>query len=441
MFESITEKLQSVFKKLSGQASLSEKNIQDGLREVRMALLEADVNYKIVKEFIETVTKRAIGKDVIESITPAQQIIKIVSDELVNLMGPVESGIKFASEPPTIFMLVGLQGCGKTTTCAKLAKYLTKKSHQPLLVAADVQRPAAVDQLKTLGKQLNIPVYSERGTTPPKICENSLKFARENNLDCIILDTAGRLHINQELMDELKEISHRTKPQYVFLVADAMTGQDAVNSAKSFNEWLPLAGVILTKLDGDARGGAAISIKAVTGQPIRFVGIGEKIDNFEEFYPERMASRILGMGDIVSLVEKAQENMDEAKAKKLEEKLRKNKLDLQDFLEQLQQIKKMGSLKDILAMLPGVGGAIKNLDIDDKHIKKIEAIIQSMTPYERENPEVIDIKRRNRISKGSGTLPGDVSQLIKQFNDMQKMMKNMPKMGKMMGKMGGFLGK
>ncbi|HLD36953.1 MAG TPA: signal recognition particle protein [Planctomycetota bacterium] len=441
MFESITEKLQAAFKKLSGQARLSEKNIQDGLREVRMALLEADVNYKIVKEFIETVTKRAIGKDVIDSITPAQQIIKIVSDELVNLMGSNEPGIKFASDPPTIFMMVGLQGCGKTTTCAKLAKYLTKKSHQPLLVAADVQRPAAVDQLKTLGKQLNIPVYSEKGTTPPKICENSLKFARENNLDCIILDTAGRLHINQELMDELKAISGRLKPQYVFLVADAMTGQDAVNSAKSFNEWLPLAGVILTKLDGDARGGAAISIKAVTGQPIRFVGIGEKIDNFEEFYPERMASRILGMGDIVSLVEKAQENMDEAKAKKLEEKLRKNKLDLQDFLEQLQQIKKMGSLKDILAMLPGVGGAIKNLDIDDKHIKKIEAIIQSMTPYERENPEVIDIKRRNRISKGSGTLPGDVSQLIKQFNDMQKMMKNMPKMGKMMGKMGGFLGK
>jgi signal recognition particle subunit SRP54 len=441
MFESITEKLQAAFKKLSGQARLSEKNIQDGLREVRMALLEADVNYKIVKEFIETVTKRAIGKDVIDSITPAQQIIKIVSDELVNLMGPVESGIKFASDPPTIFMLVGLQGCGKTTTCAKLAKYLTKKSHQPLLVAADVQRPAAVDQLKTLGKQLNIPVYTEKGATPPKICENSLKFARENNLDCIILDTAGRLHINQELMDELKSISTRLKPQYILLVADAMTGQDAVNSAKAFDEWMPLAGVILTKLDGDARGGAALSIKAVTGKPIRFVGIGEKIDNFEEFYPERMASRILGMGDIVSLVEKAQENMDEAKAKKLEEKLRKNKLDLQDFLEQLQQIKKMGSLKDILAMLPGVGGAIKNLDIDDKHIKKIEAIIQSMTPYERENPEVIDIKRRNRISKGSGTAPGDVSQLIKQFNDMQKMMKNMPKMGKMMGKMGGFLGK
>ncbi|MBI5778470.1 MAG: signal recognition particle protein [Planctomycetes bacterium] len=441
MFESITEKLQAAFKKLSGQARLSEKNIQDGLREVRMALLEADVNYKIVKEFIETVTKRAVGKDVIDSITPAQQIIKIVHDELINLMGATEEGIKFASEPPTIFMMVGLQGCGKTTTCAKLAKYLTKKSHQPLLVAADVQRPAAVDQLKTLGKQLNIPVYSEKNTTPPKICENSLKFARENNLDCIILDTAGRLHINQELMDELKAISTRLKPQYVFLVADAMTGQDAVNSAKSFNEWLPLAGVILTKLDGDARGGAAISIRAVTGKSIRFVGIGEKIDNFEEFYPERMASRILGMGDIVSLVEKAQENMDEAKAKKLEEKLRKNKLDLQDFLEQLQQIKKMGSLKDILAMLPGVGGAIKNLDIDDKHIKKIEAIIQSMTPYERENPEVIDIKRRNRISKGSGTVPGDVSQLIKQFNDMQKMMKNMPKMGKMMGKMGGFLGK
>lgn len=441
MFESITEKLQSVFKKLSGQSRLSEKNIQDGLREVRLALLEADVNYKIVKEFIESVTRRAVGKDVIDSITPAQQIIKIVHDELVNLMGPVESGVKFASVPPTIFMLVGLQGCGKTTTCAKLARHLARKSRRPLLVAADVQRPAAIEQLQSLGKQLNIPVYTERGATPPKICQGSLQFARENNLDCIILDTAGRLHINQELMDELKTISDRLKPHYILLTADAMTGQDAVNSAKAFDEWLPLTGVVLTKMDGDARGGAALSIKAVTGKPIKFVGVGEKIDNFEEFYPERMASRILGMGDVVSLVEKAQENMDAAKAKKLEEKLRKNKLDLQDFLEQLQQIQKMGSFKDILAMVPGMGGAVKNMDIDDQHIKKIEAIIQSMTPYERENPEVIDIKRRNRIAKGSGSQPGDVSRLIKQFNDMQKMMKNMPKMGKMMNKMGGFLGR
>jgi signal recognition particle subunit SRP54 len=454
MFDNISEKLQAVFKKLSGQASLSEKNIQDGLREVRMALLEADVNYKIVKDFIDTVTKRAVGKEVINSVKPAQQIIKIVNDELVTLMGGASQpgtaegaieggGIKFASEPPTIFMLVGLQGCGKTTTCAKLARYLNKKSHQPLLVAADVQRPAAVDQLKTLGKQLNLQVYSEKNATPVRICENALKFARQNSLDTIILDTAGRLHINQELMDELKEISHRVKPQYVFLVADAMTGQDAVNSAKSFDTWLPLNGIILTKLDGDTRGGAALSIKAVTGKTIRFVGIGEKIDNFEEFYPERMASRILGMGDIVSLVEKAQETMDMTKAKKLEEKLRKNKLDLQDFLEQLQQIKKMGSLKDILAMLPGVSGSIKNMDIDDKHIKKVEAIIQSMTPYERENPEVLDGRRRTRISKGSGTTLADVNQLIKQFGEMQKMMKDMGKMGKMgkmMGKMGNLFG-
>ena len=446
MFETITEKLQAVFKKLSGQASLTEKNIQDGLREVRLALLEADVNYKIVKDFIDAVTKRAVGKDVIDSITPAQQIIKIVNDELVSLMGgtaqpsPAEGGIKFASEPPTIIMLVGLQGCGKTTTCAKLAHYLNKKAHQPLLVAADVQRPAAVDQLITLGKQLNVQVYSEKHATPVRICENSIKFAKQNNLDTVILDTAGRLHINQELMDELKEISHRLKPQYVFLVADAMTGQDAVNSAKAFDSWLPLNGIILTKLDGDTRGGAALSIKAVTGKPIKFVGIGEKTDNFEEFYPERMASRILGMGDIVSLVEKAQETMDVTKAKKLEEKLRKNKLDLQDFLEQLQQIKKMGSLKDIIAMVPGVSGAIKNMDIDDKHIKKVEAIIQSMTPYERENPEVLDGKRRTRISKGSGTTLADVNQLIKQFNEMQKMMKNMGKMSKMMGKIGNLFG-
>jgi signal recognition particle subunit SRP54 len=440
MFEGLTEKLQAVFRKLAGHTRLTEKNIQDGLREVRLALLEADVHYKIVKDFIDAVTRKAVGKEVIESINPAQQIVKIVQDELIALMGPVEEVLKFADDPPTIFMLVGLQGCGKSTTCAKLARYLIKKARHPLLVAADVQRPAAVEQLKTLGKQLNIPVYSEN-TKPVWICENAMSYAKQNGLDCVVLDTAGRLHINQELMDELKEISRKTNPDYVFLVADAMTGQDAVNSARAFDSWLSLNGVILTKLDGDTRGGAALSIKAVTGKPIRFVGIGEKIDNLEEFYPERMASRILGMGDIVSLVEKAQETMDIEKAKKLEEKLRKSKFDLQDFVEQLQQIKKMGSLKDILAMIPGISGALKNIDIDDKHFKKIEAIILSMTPYERQNPEIIDIRRRTRIAKGSGTTVGDVNQLIKQFKEMQKMMKNMGKMSRgMMGKMGRFFG-
>ncbi|MDI6732443.1 MAG: signal recognition particle protein [Planctomycetota bacterium] len=443
MFESITEKLQAVFKKLSGTARLTEKNIQDGLREVRLALLEADVNYKIVKDFIDAVTKKAVGKEIIESISPAQQIIKTVNDELVKLMGPVEQGLKFASVPPTRFILAGLQGSGKTTTCAKLARFISKTGHQPLLVAADIRRPAAIEQLQTLGRQLNIPVYSEnpdvyRGAV--RICENSIKYAREHNLDCVIMDTAGRLHIDQEMMEELKQIAKRINPDYIFLVADAMTGQDAVNSAKVFDSYLPLNGIILTKLDGDTRGGAALSIKAVTGKPIRFVGIGEKIDNLEEFYPERMAGRILGMGDIVSLVEKAQQTIDKEKAEKLEEKLRKNKLDLQDFLDQLQQIKKMGNLKELLSMIPGVSGSLKNLDIDDKHLKKVEAIVQSMTQDERENPEIIDHRRRNRIARGSGTAVGDVNQLLKQFQEMQKMMKNigkMPRMGKLMGNLFG----
>jgi signal recognition particle subunit SRP54 len=436
MFENITEKLQAAFRKLAGRGKLTESNIQDGMREVRMALLEADVNYKVVKDFIDRVTKRAVGQEVIQSISPAQQIIKIVHDELVALMGgTVDASVQFASQPPTVIMMAGLQGCGKTTTCAKLAKFLNKKGKRPLLVAADIQRPAAVEQLKTLGQQLNIPVYSEEMGPPPRICVQAVKYANANNLDVVILDTAGRLHINQELMDELKEITRRTSPHHTFLVADAMTGQDAVNSAKAFNEQLPLSGVILTKLDGDARGGAALSIKAVTNKPIKFVGIGEKMDNFEEFHPDRMASRILGMGDVVSLVEKAQSVMDEDKAKKLQEKMLKNKLDLQDFLDQLQQIKKMGSLKDLLAMIPGIGGALKNVDMDNKQLKRIEAIIQSMTPKERTDPDILDGKRKLRISKGSGTTVAEINSLLKQFSEMQKMMKNMGKMPKsMMGK-------
>ena len=436
MFDTITEKLQAAFRKLAGRGKLTKANIQEGMREVRMALLEADVNYKVVKDFIERVTKRAVGQDVIQSISPAQQIVKIVHDELVTLMGgQADASVQFASQPPTVIMMAGLQGCGKTTTCAKLAKFLNKKGKRPLLVAADIQRPAAVEQLKTLGQQLNIPVYSEAMGPPPRICVQAVKHANANNLDVVILDTAGRLHINQELMDELKEINRRVSPHHTFLVADAMTGQDAVNSAKAFNEQLPLSGVILTKLDGDARGGAALSIKAVTSKPIKFVGIGEKMDNFEEFHPDRMASRILGMGDVVSLVEKAQSVMDEDKARKLQEKMAKNKLDLQDFLDQLQQIKKMGSLKDLLAMIPGIGGALKNVDMDDKQLKRIEAIIQSMTPKERTDPDILDGKRKLRISRGSGTTVAEINSLLKQFTEMQKMMKNMGKMPKsMLGK-------
>jgi signal recognition particle subunit SRP54 len=459
MFETITEKLQDVFRKFTARGRLSESNIQEGLREVRLALLEADVNYKVVKDFIDRVTQRAIGQDVIKSVTPGQQIIKIVYDEMVGLMGPPASPaggqggqdgtIKFNNTPPTVIMMVGLHGCGKTTTCAKLAKYLVKQTRHPLLVAADVQRPAAVEQLKILGQQNQIPVYTEPAcaaasagrpaSTPPRICANSLKFASENNCDIIILDTAGRLHIDEDLMAELKEIVKRVSPHQTFLVCDAMTGQDAVNSAREFHQQIPLDGVILTKLDGDARGGAALSVKAVTGRPIKFVGIGEKIDNFEEFHPDRMASRILGMGDVVSLVEKAQATIDADQALKLEEKIRKNELNLQDFLDQLKQLKKMGPIKDLLGMIPGLGGAVK--EVDDKELKHIEAIVLSMTPEERFNPEVLDGKRRLRISRGSGTSVQQVNSLLKQFKGMKKMMKDMGKMGKMSKMMGKFMPK
>ena len=439
MFEGISENLQNIFRKFSGRGHLTEKNIRDGMREVRMALLQADVNFKVVKSFIDRVTEKSVGQDVIKSITPAQQIIKIVQDEMITLMGQSDTGIDFSSSGPTIIMLLGLQGSGKTTTCAKLAKYLTKKSHHPLLVAADIQRPAAVEQLKILGKQLDLPVYSEALGPPPRICAQSLKFAAEKNCDVIILDTAGRLHIDQELMNELKEINQKVKPHHIWLVADAMTGQDAVKSAAEFDTQLPLNGVILTKLDGDSRGGAALSIKAVTGKPIKFAGIGEKVTDFEEFHPDRMASRILGMGDIISLVEKAQTTVDIEEAKKLEKKILKNELNLQDFLNQLKQLKKMGSLKDLMAMIPGIGGAIKN--VDEKELKKTEAIILSMTHKERNYPEVIDGRRRQRIARGSGTSVAQINSLLKQFKEMKKMMKNMGKPGKMGGLMSKFMPK
>ncbi|MDQ7781015.1 MAG: signal recognition particle protein [Planctomycetota bacterium] len=432
MFDSIADSLQNIFRKLGIRGKLTEKNIQEGLREVRVALLQADVNYKVVKDFIDRVTIRAVGTEVIRSIQPAQQIIKIVNDELVSLMGPVDHKIPTNPKGPTVVMMAGLQGSGKTTTCAKLANFARGKGFMPLLVAADIQRPAAVKQLQILGEQLGMPVYAEeKGTRPAKICERAVAHAIQNNRNLVILDTAGRLHIDKALMDELKDIVEKTVPQQVFLVSDAMTGQDAINSAKEFNEQLSLDGIILTKLDGDARGGAALSIKAVTGKPIKYIGVGEKIEQFEEFHPERMASRILGMGDIVSLVEKAQQTIDIEQAKKIEEKLRKQELNFQDFLDQFQQMKKMGPLKELIGMIPGIGRMVK--DVDENEFKRVEAIILSMTKDERQHPEIIDGSRRNRIARGSGTSVPEINSLIKQFREMRKMMKGMGKFQKLFG--------
>ncbi len=423
MFESITGSLETIFNKLRGRGRLTDENIKDGLREVRVALLEADTNYKVVKNFIQRVTERAVGEEVVRSVTPGQQIVKIVQDEMEHLMGPVDSNIPFLDGGATVIMLVGLQGSGKTTTSGKLANIIMSKGRKPMLVAADVQRPAAIEQLRILGKQLNIPVYSEKGLNPVKICKGAVKFAKAENHDVVILDTAGRLHVDEELMLELKEIKGKIKPTQIFFVCDSMTGQDAVNSAKEFDTQLDFDGVILTKLDGDARGGAALSIKAVTGKPIKFVGVGEKLDKLEEFHPDRMASKILGMGDVVSLVEKAQEVIDVEEAEKLEKKLRNDSLTLDDFLNQLQQVKRMGSLKDIIGMIPGMGKKMEGMDVDENQLKKVEAIIRSMTLEERMRPEAIEGSRRHRIANGSGTKAQDVSQLQKQFKQMKKMFK------------------
>jgi signal recognition particle subunit SRP54 len=433
MFEAISESLTRALDRIRGRRRLTEKNIQEGMREVRRALLEADVHYKVVKHFIDRVTERAIGQDLIRNITAGQQIVKIVQDELEALMGPVDTRIEINQKGPTTIMMVGLHGCGKTTTCAKLARFLQKKGHRPLLVAADVQRPAAIEQLKVLGTQLNIPVYFEepgwlRGKAP-SICSRSLKHAEKNGLDVVILDTAGRLHIDEELMKELRDIKRKTNPQNIFLVCDAMTGQDAVNSAKEFNERLAIDGVVLTKLDGDARGGAALSVRTVTGRPIKFVGVGEKLDKIEEFYPDRMASRILGMGDVVTLVEKAQEAMDREETERLGRKLLEDRFTLEDFLQQLQQIKKMGPIKDLLGMIPGLGSQLKGIEIEGNELVRIEAIIQSMTAGERENPDILNASRRKRIAKGCGCTPAEVGQLIKQFRQMKKMVKSMTRFG------------
>jgi signal recognition particle subunit SRP54 len=422
MFNELSDKLESVFKKLRGHGKLSEANIKDAMKQVRLALLEADVNFRVVKQFIKDVTEKSMGQDVLKSISPGQQIVKIVHDELVNVLGGTAEKLATSSSPPTVIVLVGLQGSGKTTMCGKLAKNYRKENKSPLLVAADIYRPAAVDQLKTLGKSIDIPVF-HIDKKPPEIGQKALKFAAENNHDVVIIDTAGRLHIDDALMQELEEIKKKLNPDEILLIADAMTGQDAVNIATEFNSRLDLTGVVLTKMDGDARGGAALSIKKVTGKPIKLIGIGEKLDDLEVFHPDRLASRILGMGDVLTLVEKAQDSMDADEAEKLEKKLRKETFTLEDFYNQLQQIKKMGPLESLVSMLPGTGGALKGLQVDDSAMKQVEAIIQSMTPDEKMKPNIIDGSRRRRIAAGSGSSVADVNRLLKQFVMMQKMIK------------------
>ena len=431
MFNDLSLKIESVFRKLGGRTSINEKNISDALREIRVALLEADVNFKVVKEFIDQATTKALGQDVLHSVSPGEQFVKIIHDELVAMLGGENAPIRHAGMPPTVIMIVGLQGSGKTTFSGKLAQYLIKRGKRPLLVAADVYRPAAAEQLKVLGQSLEVLTFTpEEAKTndPVKICFDSITYARQHTKDVVILDTAGRLHIDDTLMKELEHIKLKSKPNEILFVADGMTGQDAVNTAKEFATRLDFDGVVLTKLDGDTRGGAALSIRSITGKPIKFISTGEKMDAMEEFHPERMASRILGMGDIVSLVEKAQETIDIEKAQQLEEKFRKNEFTLEDFADQLKQIKKLGSLESILGMIPGIGNKIKNLNIDDKTLVRMEAIVSSMTPKERVRPQILDGKRRMRVAKGSGSSVQDVNRLLKQFVDMQKMMKKMGKM-------------
>ncbi|MFD2655292.1 signal recognition particle protein [Gracilibacillus thailandensis] len=428
-FEGLADRLQNTIQKIKGKGKVTEQDVKEMTREVRLALLEADVNFKVVKDFIKKVKERAVGQEVMESLTPGQQVIKVVKEELTQLMGGDESKIAVADKPPTVIMMVGLQGAGKTTTTGKLANLLRKKyNRKPLLVAADVYRPAAIDQLETLGKQLNMPVYSE-GTdaNPVDIANKAMERAKEEHLDYVIIDTAGRLHVDNELMDELIQIKQNVNPDEVFLVVDSMTGQDAVNVAESFNEQLNISGVVLTKLDGDTRGGAALSIKAVTEKPIKFAGMGEKLDELEVFHPERMASRILGMGDVLSLIEKAQENVDEKRAKELEEKMRSASFTLDDFLEQMGQVKNMGPLDELIDMIPGANKmkGLKNVDFDEKQISHVEAIIQSMTVKERQDPSVINASRRKRIARGSGRSVSEVNRLLKQFEEMKKMMKQM----------------
>lgn len=432
MFESLSEKLDAAFRKLKGHGKLSEKNIEDGLKEVRMALLEADVHYGVTKRFIAGVKKRALGQEVLASLTPAQQVIKIVNEELTELMGSQNEDLNLLGSSPVAVMLVGLQGSGKTTTAGKLAVFLRKKGRKPFLVPADVYRPAAIDQLKTLGQQLDVPVFSSSTDMDPvDICREAKTAAHQQGCDTLLLDTAGRLHIDEGLMAELSRIKDTVKPADILLVADAMTGQDAVNIAESFNATLDIGGVVLTKMDGDARGGAALSIKEITGKPIKFIGVGEKLNELEPFHPDRLASSILGMGDVLTLIEKAQDAVDEKKAAELEKKLRKSQFTLEDFRDQMVQIRKMGSLGDIMKMIPGMGKLkqMKNLDVDENEFVRIEAIINSMTPRERQQHTIINGSRRKRIAKGSGTRVQDVNQLIKNYTQLLKMLKKFNKGG------------
>ncbi|MCI9513189.1 MAG: signal recognition particle protein [Oscillospiraceae bacterium] len=440
-FEGLSEKLSAAFKRLRGKGRLTEADVREAMREVRLALLEADVSFKVVKEFVASVTERAVGSDVLESLTPAQQIIKIVNEELTALMGGANAKIAFASSGPTVIMLVGLQGAGKTTNGAKLAGYLKNRMNKrPLLAACDVYRPAAIEQLKVVGGQLGIPVFEMGQANPVDIAQKALSHARDRGYDTVLLDTAGRLHIDEALMDELKRIKSAVRPQEILLVVDAMTGQDAVNAASAFDEALGIDGVMLTKLDGDARGGAALSIRAATGKPIKFAGTGEKLDMIELFHPDRMASRILGMGDMLSLIEKAEQNFDEKQAAKLEEKIRKNRFTLSDYLEQMQQLKNMGDLSQIAGMMPGnLGKQMQGAQIDEKVMARTEAIILSMTPKERENPGILNASRKRRIAAGCGLEVVDVNRLLKQFEMMQQLTKQLSK-GKLPKGMGGFGG-
>jgi signal recognition particle subunit SRP54 len=425
MFDSLQDRFGTLFRNLSGKGKISESNVAEAMEQVRQALLEADVHYEIVDQFVAHVRTKAIGTEVLKSLEPGQQMIKIVYDELINLMGPVDHNMMFVEPGPTIIMMCGLQGAGKTTTCGKLAKYLKSKGKNPMLVAADLQRPAAIDQLETLGAQIEIPVYCERQGNPVAVCRNAVAQARQAGRDVLILDTAGRLHIDQALMDELRAINAQVKPHQVYLVVDAMVGQDAVNSAKAFNAQLELDGVILTKFDSDTRGGAALSVKTITGKPIKFIGVGEKLDALEEFHPERIAQRMLGMGDVLTLVEKVQKEMDETKTREMQEKMLSSGLTLDDFLDQMKAVRRMGPLKQLMSLLPGIGSALKDIDLPEEQLNKVEAIIHSMNKKERRNPDIIDNSRRRRIARGSGSQPEEISRLIKGFSAARDMAKRL----------------
>ncbi len=447
-FEGLSSKLNKVFGKLKGHGKLNEKDIKEAMREVRMALLDADVNFKVAKDFVNSVSEKALGAKVMESLTPAQQVIDIVHGELIELMGNTTAKLDFGSKPPCVIMMCGLQGAGKTTHCAKLAKWLEGQNRRPLLVACDVYRPAAIEQLHIVGEKVGAHVFDEGQGNPVEIAKHGIKYAKDQGFDTVLLDTAGRLHIDETLMQELKDIKSSVEPNEILLVVDSMTGQDAVNVAQSFNEALDITGVILTKLDGDTRGGAALTVLAITGKPIKFAGVGEKPDDLEQFYPDRMADRILGMGDVLTLIEKAKANIDEKEAEKSLKKLQENKFDLNDLYAQFVQIEKMGNVRNLLNMIPGISGKIKDEDIDDKKLPHTKAIITSMTKREREKPSIIDAKRKRRIAAGSGTSVEEVNQLLRQFEQMQKMMKQMGLGGGKkkriprfpMGGMGGFPG-